>query len=764
MRKHWLTAIIMAALLFVQAVVVCGGALAESEGHVHTPSDWKHDEFEHWRVCTECGEMLWDERGAHVLKANDRGTYSCVCGYEEDHLYDPDTTQWVCDEMTLTEIHYQPCKICGSHHGNIEEHVYPESPDSDGNYVCAKCGYKRSHIEHKWSNEWTAVPNEHFHVCEYEGCNVHDTETAAAHTWQEIGNGTYICTTCGYEIDHEHEAETDWTYNADNHWHACTHEGCEWNADFGVHIIVNGKCIVCEYEKPHEHNWKAEWKYDATNHWHECEGCDVKDGEAVHDWTDWEGTATSHTRECTVCHYVESVDHGQDVFTAGKCDICGFTMHGAKNEWKYDENKHWHECLFEGCTEMLDKAEHDWTDWEGVATGHKRECKVCHYVESVDHGEDVYNAGKCDICGFTMHGAQDEWKYDENTHWHECKFDGCTEKFDEKDHVIIGGKCKCGYEKKHDYSDEWSYDEVDHWHACTEEGCNWTKDQAEHDWTDWEGVATSHKRECKVCHYVESVDHGEDVYNAGKCDICGFTMHGAQDEWKNDETNHWHGCKFDGCEEKYNEAEHTWGEWIAEGTFHERECTVCHRVQHENHDLTDGKCDICGFTMHGAQDEWKNDETNHWHGCKFDGCEEKYNEAEHTWGEWIAEGTFHERECTVCHRVQHENHDLTDGKCDICGFTMHGAQDEWKNDEHTHWHGCKFDGCKDKFDENEHDFVNGVCSVCGYRKIEDPVYDDVQPVIPAPLPPQTGDASYLAIGIGMIAAALCIALRKRQSN
>ena len=569
MRKHWLTAIIMAALLFVQAVVVCGGALAESEGHVHTPSDWKHDEFEHWRVCTECGEMLWDERGAHVLKANDRGTYSCVCGYEEDHLYDPDTTQWVCDEMTLTEIHYQPCKICGSHHGNIEEHVYPESPDSDGNYVCAKCGYKRSHIEHKWSNEWTAVPNEHFHVCEYEGCNVHDTETAAAHTWQEIGNGTYICTTCGYEIDHEHEAETDWTYNADNHWHACTHEGCEWNADFGVHIIVNGKCIVCEYEKPHEHNWKAEWKYDATNHWHECEGCDVKDGEAVHDWTDWEGTATSHTRECTVCHYVESVDHGQDVFTAGKCDICGVTMHVAKNEWKYDENKHWHECLFEGCTEMLDKAEHDWTDWEGVATGHKRECKVCHYVESVDHGKDVYNAGKCDICGFTMHDAQDEWKNDENTHWH---------------------------------------------------------------------------------------------------------------------------------------------------------------------------------------------------GCKFDGCEEKYDEAEHTWGEWIAEGTFHERECTVCHRVQHENHDLTDGKCDICGFTMHGAQDEWKNDEHTHWHGCKFDGCKDKFDENEHDFVNGVCSVCGYRKIEDSVYDDVQPVIPAPLPPQTGDASYLAIGIGMIAAALCIALRKRQSN
>ena len=688
MKKHWLTAIIMAVLLLAQAVAACGGALAEGEEHVHTPSGWKHDEFTHWRDCTECGKTLLSEVGEHVLEANDRGTYSCVCGYEEDHLYDPDTTQWVCDEMTLTEFHYQPCKVCRLHHGNIEGHDYLETPDSSGNFVCEKCGYKRSHIEHKWSNEWTAVPNEHFHVCEYEDCNVHDNETAAAHTWQETENGTYICTTCGYEIDHEHEADTDWTYNADNHWHACTHEGCEWNIDFGVHTIVNGKCSVCEYEKPHEHNWKAEWKYDATNHWHECEGCDGKDGEAVHDWTDWEGVATGHKRECKVCHYVESVDHGEDVYNAGKCDICGFTMHGAQDEWKYDETNHWHECLFKGCTEMLDKAEHDWTDWEGVATGHKRECKVCHYVESVDHGEDVYNAGKCDICGFTMHDAQDEWKNDENKHWHGCKFDGCEEKYDE----------------------------------------------AEHTWGEWIAEGTFHERECTVCHRVQHENHD---LTDGKCEICGFTMHGAQDEWKYDEHTHWHECKFAGCEEKFNE---------------------------EQHVIIGGKCK-CGYEQkHEFSDEWSSDETHHWHACTVEGCGWTYDEAEHTWGEWIAEGTFHERECTVCHRVQHENHDLTDGKCDICGFTMHGAQDEWKNDENTHWHECKFDGCTDKLGENEHDLVNGVCRVCGYGKIDYPVYDDVQPIVSAPLPPQTGDASYLAIGIGMIAAALCIALRKRQSN
>ena len=334
--------------------------------------------------------------------------------------------------------------------------------------------------------------------------------------------------------------------------------------------------------------------------------------------------------------------------------------------------------------------EHKWGEWEGQGTYHERHCTAegCDGVETANH--DV----PCTICGY-------------------------------------------GVQPEHTFSDEWSYDKVDHWHACTEEGCNWTKDQAEHDWTDWEGVATGHKRECKVCHYVESVDHDKDVYNAGKCEICGFTMHGAQDEWKNDENTHWHECKFAGCEEKFNE---------------------------EQHVIIGGKCK-CGYEQkHEFSDEWSSDETHHWHACTVEGCGWTYDEAEHTWGEWIAEGTFHERECTVCHRVQHENHDLTDGKCDICGFTMHGAQDEWKNDEHTHWHGCKFDGCKDKFDENEHDLVNGVCRVCGYGKIDYPVYDDVQPIVSAPLPPQTGDASYLAIGIGMIAAALCIALRKRQSN
>lgn len=158
-------------------------------------------------------------------------------------------------------------------------------------------------------------------------------------------------------------------------------------------------------------------------------------------------------------------------------------------------------------------------------------------------------------------------------------------------------------------------------------------------------------------------------------------------------------------------------------------------------------------------------------------CECGFKNHEHIWGNPIQfddDSEYYEEDhyylCTYadgdykCRVRKHERHEFVNGVCKDCGYSLHGAKAEWKYDEYVHWHECKFDGCTDKLERNEHDLVNGVCRVCGYGKIDYPVYDDVQPVVSAPLPPQTGDASWLAVGIGMIAAALCIALRKRQSN
>ncbi len=304
-------------------------------------------------------------------------------------------------------------------------------------------------------------------------------------------------------------------------------------------------------------------------------------------------------------------------------------------------------------------------------------------------------------------------------------------------------------------------------------------EEHEHEWSAWKIYATGHERSCTVegCNEVEKGDHGE------TCSICGYGMpehtH-TWSEWEGHGTYHERHCTAEGCDEVekanhdvpceicgYGVHTHEWSEWEGHGTYHERHCTAegCDEVETANHDVP---CTICGYGVqpeHTFSDEWSYDEVDHWHACTEEGCNWTKDQAEHEWSEWEGHGTYHERHCTVCLKTEQENHELPNGKCDKCGYTMHGAKNEWKYDETKHWHECLFEGCAEKLGEAKHNFVNGVCE-CGYKQqINNPVKDEeVTPVAPTPLPPQTGDASWLAVGIGMIAAAVCIALRKKQSN
>lgn len=99
--------------------------------------------------------------------------------------------------------------------------------------------------------------------------------------------------------------------------------------------------------------------------------------------------------------------------------------HEFSEEWEYDEETHWRECV---CGEMTDVGEH------------------------IDSNKDQ----KCDVCGHGMytptptpheHKFSSAWSYDFLQHWHACEVEGCDEKQGVAGHTFVDGKCECGLEE-----------------------------------------------------------------------------------------------------------------------------------------------------------------------------------------------------------------------------------------------------------------------------------------------------------------------------
>ena len=340
------------------------------------------------------------------------------------------------------------------------------------------------------------------------------------------------------------------------------------------------------------------------------------------------------------------------------------------------------------------------------------------------------------------HVYSEEWTTSFENHWHECTHPGCNFATNFKGHTWEGDdesgyKCSvCGFtadHTQHVWSEEWSFNSEDHWHVCTA------------------GIE---------CHYITTpVKHTlvEDGNGGWKCaDGCGYAVTHIEHKWSDrlayDIHDHWTTCSYPGCDAtKKDWEEHKMGDYVvirqATETSDGLEMSYCE------------KCDYAisrsiprdGHTHEFSELTWN--DYGHYYKCSHEGCNEEKTDA------W-------------------EEHSLVkDGnggvKCTICGYARnhegHVYNDKWDGfDEVHHYRYCTIDGCE-YCELKAHTLVNGKC-VCGYEKKQEekpaePSYDyDNEYVAPAPLPPQTGDASWLAAGIGMIAAAVCIALRKKQSN
>ncbi len=110
--------------------------------------------------------------------------------------------------------------------------------------------------------------------------------------------------------------------------------------------------------------------------------------------------------------------------------------HDYSDDWKSDEDEHWHECE---CGDKQDKAEHT----EEI----RNDVPATEFTDG--YTGDTY-CSECDklleegtvIPATHTHDYSDDWKSDEDEHWHECE---CGDKQDKAEHIYEDGECSvCG--------------------------------------------------------------------------------------------------------------------------------------------------------------------------------------------------------------------------------------------------------------------------------------------------------------------------------
>lgn len=206
---------------------------------------------------------------------------------------------------------------------------------------------------HTWSTEWSGDEDSHWHACTGEGCTAIADE--ALHTWDEgevttpatydaAGVRTYTCEVCGREREEaiaqlEHTYATEWTYDDDNHWHACTDEGyTDLKADVAAHDWGEGKVTTepsyeaagertytceCGATKTEDiaqlvHTYADEYSYNSTHHWYACvdEGYNQEPGDLEY----------AFLRKDEAYHvFGEGVLSDDGTYKTYTCEDCGYS-------------------------------------------------------------------------------------------------------------------------------------------------------------------------------------------------------------------------------------------------------------------------------------------------------------------------------------------------------------------------------------------------------------------------------------------------------
>ncbi len=168
-------------------------------------------------ACDECGKA---DIGTHADSDTDNDH---VCDYGCGETLEN------CSGGTATCTTLAVCTICEKSYGDYAAHTFD-----------AACDYKDA--------------SGHAHVCTVNGCGEHDEiQSHNPNIPAATEDEAQVCTDCGYQmaaqLNHTHNAESEWTSNTTHHWHDCT--DCEGQElDKATHDDGNsdGRCDTCNYQ------------------------------------------------------------------------------------------------------------------------------------------------------------------------------------------------------------------------------------------------------------------------------------------------------------------------------------------------------------------------------------------------------------------------------------------------------------------------------------------------------------------------------------
>ena len=189
---------------------------------------------------------------------------------------------------------------------------------------------------------------------------------------------------------------------------------------------------------------------------------------------------------------------------------------------------------------------------------------------------------------------------------------------------------------------------------------------------------------------------------------CGKNKHKFSDEWKSDESGHWHECMTKKHTDVADKADHTFDTGVVTTPASETAtgvmtftCTVC---KYQKTKILDKLEHVHTFDM----DNWERDDENHWHPATCGHTEVKKDLAAHVWNEGVVTKEPTEAEegvktytCTTCGKTK----TAPIGKLDH----VHTFDTErWDYDTENHWHPATCGHTDEKKDFASHVWNKGV--------------------------------------------------------